>query len=73
MNGSLRILLACALLPAAFASTAPASAAVCLPNSTRYTKCVDGAIFDCTKSRSIKCKRREECKRTDKTCDQFAR
>jgi hypothetical protein len=73
MKGALPILMAWTFLLAAIAAISPASAAVCLPSSTRYAKCVDGAVFDCTKSQGIKCKKREECKRTEKPCDQFAR
>ena len=71
MTSTLRILIVTALLPAAFAAAAirPAHAGVCLPNSTRYTKCVDGKAADCTRSRSIRCKTREKCVQTGQACD----
>jgi hypothetical protein len=71
MTSTLRILIVTALLPAALAAAAtrPAHAGICLPNSTRYTKCVDGKTADCTRSRNIKCKTREKCVQTGQACD----
>ena len=67
----LRVLTVAALLPAVLATIAgrAAFAGVCLPNSTRFTKCVDGKAADCTRSRNIRCKTREKCVQTQQSCD----
>src|SRR5215469_10628547 len=64
---------AAALLLAA-ASGAQASAGeliragFCLPGSTRFTKCIDGKIAECTRSRNVKCKTRQTCRPTQEHC-----
>jgi hypothetical protein len=76
MRSRLPILIAGAALSAAlaFAAASPACArGVCLPNSTRYFKCVDGKLADCTKSRNVRCKTYETCKETGQPCDQLVR
>jgi hypothetical protein len=76
MKSRLQILFAGAALSAVLAACAasPASArGVCLPNSTRYYKCTDGKLADCTKSRNVRCKTYESCKPTGQPCDQLIR
>ena len=64
------IVAAALLLPAlAVVSAHPAFAGVCLPNSTRFTKCIDGKAAQCTRSRNIRCKTREKCIQTEQPCD----
>jgi hypothetical protein len=75
MKSWFHIFAAGAILAADLAAScvSPASArGVCLPNSTRYFKCVDGKIADCTKARNIGCKTREKCTRTEQPCDPAA-
>lgn len=71
MKSVLKLLTLALLFPAAMATGAfdPALAGVCLPNSTRFTKCIDGKVAQCTRSRNIKCKTREKCTQTEKPCD----
>jgi hypothetical protein len=58
--------LAVAILLGAFA---PRAAGICLPTSTRFTKCVDGKVADCTRSRDFKCKTRLNCTPTEQPCE----
>ncbi len=71
MQSALRILTVTVLLAAAFAAATvhPALAGVCLPDSTRFTKCIGGKAAECTRSRDIKCKKRENCVQTGQSCD----
>jgi hypothetical protein len=71
MKSAMRLLAFVLLFQAIMASGAfdPALAGVCLPNSTRFTKCVDGKAAQCTRSRNIKCKTREKCIQTEQPCD----
>jgi hypothetical protein len=57
------------LAVAATGASLTALAGVCLPNSKTYTKCIDGRIAQCSRSRNIKCKTRERCTQTEQTCD----
>lgn len=71
MKSVLKLLTLALLFPAiiAVADLHPALAGVCLPNSTRFTKCIDGKAAQCTRSRNIKCKTREKCTQTEKPCN----
>jgi hypothetical protein len=71
MKSALKLLTFALLFPAAMAMGAfdPALAGVCLPNSTRFTKCIDGKAAQCTRSRNIRCKTREKCVQTEQPCD----
>jgi hypothetical protein len=61
------------LLAAAFAIPAGAGGLVrigfCLPGSTRFTKCIDGKLAECTRSRNVKCKTRQSCRPTEQSCE----
>jgi hypothetical protein len=67
------ILAAAALLAAA--NAVPASTAgliragFCLPGSTRFTKCIDGKLAECTRWRNVKCKTRQVCRPTEQSCE----
>ena len=54
MKSALKLLTFALLFAAAMAMGAfdPALAGVCLPNSTRFTKCIDGKAAQCTRSRT---------------------
>jgi hypothetical protein len=41
----------------------------CLPQTSRFTKCIDGKIASCTRSRNVKCKSHENCALTGQICD----
>ncbi len=53
------------LLVPAFRQAVTASGLVrigfCLPLTMRFTKCIDGRIADCTRSRGFNCKTRLSC------------
>ncbi len=71
MKSAVKLLTFALLFPAVMATGAfdPALAGVCLPNSTRFTKCIDGKAAQCTRSRNIRCKTREKCIQTEQPCD----
>ena len=70
MRRALQVLTVAVFLPPVLSdgTVYPALAGLCLPNSTRYTKCIDGKVADCTRSRNVKCKTREQCKQTEQPC-----
>jgi hypothetical protein len=61
------------LLAAAFVVPASADgltrAAFCLPGSTRFTKCIDGKLAECTRWRNVKCKTRQAGRPTEQSCE----
>jgi hypothetical protein len=71
MKSAPKLLTFALLFPAVMAAGAfdPVLAGVCLPNSMRFTKCIDGKAAQCTRSRNIKCKTREKCIQTEQPCD----
>lgn len=44
-------------------------ARLCLPQTSRFTKCIGGRIASCTRSRNVKCKTHERCAPTGQSCD----
>lgn len=71
MMRALPILASIAFLSAACAAGAHEArlARLCLPQTSRFTKCVDGKIANCTRSRNVKCKKHERCVATQQSCD----
>ncbi|MGO9174315.1 MAG: hypothetical protein ACLP7P_20450 [Rhodomicrobium sp.] len=73
MKSTFRILCATLLLPAAIAPAAHASglilAGICLPLTSRYTKCVDGKVAECIRTRNVTCKTKLSCTPTQQSCD----
>ena len=68
---TLRILTLIMLLPAASVADTRVLvlAGLCLPQTTRFTKCIDGKIAECTRSRNVKCKTRQTCTQAQQACD----
>ncbi len=73
MKRKLQILAAAILLPAAMAPAAEAGefvlAGICMPLTSRFTKCIDGKIAECVRTRSMTCKTRLTCTPTSQSCD----
>ncbi len=71
MISTLRILILILLVPAPRPADASevVLARLCLPQTTRFTKCMDGKIAECTRSRNVKCKTRQTCTQTQQACE----
>ncbi|MFY9640939.1 MAG: hypothetical protein WCD20_16840 [Rhodomicrobium sp.] len=70
MRSAFLILTLIALFPPRAADAQEvALAGLCLPQTTRFTKCIDGKVAECTRSRNIRCKTRQRCAETQTTCD----
>src|SRR5258706_13585702 len=41
----------------------------CMPHATRFTKCIENKVAECTRSRGINCKTRRTCVVTSQICD----
>jgi hypothetical protein len=73
MKTTFRILTVTVLLPAAIAPAAHASglilAGICLPLTSRFTKCIDGKVAECIRTRNVRCKTKLSCTPTQQSCD----
>ncbi len=65
---ALAMLLAAVMAPAAEAGET-VLAGFCMPLTSRFTKCIDGKVAECVRTRSMTCKTRETCKPADARCD----
>jgi hypothetical protein len=61
-------ILQAALHPASIAGEV-LRAGLCLPGSTRYTKCAGGKIAECVRKRGFNCKTKQSCIVTRQPCD----
>ncbi len=67
MGSGVRVLMLTVLMHAAFGASEPANA-LCLPSTTRFTKCIDGKVSECTRERGLSCKKKFSCRVTGDTC-----
>ncbi|MGA7325062.1 MAG: hypothetical protein WBX25_11395 [Rhodomicrobium sp.] len=42
---------------------------ICMPLTTRYSKCVENKVAQCTRSRGVNCKTKTRCTATSEPCD----
>jgi hypothetical protein len=69
------VFLAAALSGIALMADAPNAAGdvmlagICMPLTSRFTKCIEGKVSECVRRRTLKCKTKETCTPTQESCD----